>query len=160
MSHARAAVVIQAGFRGLIARRGAEVQRCRLDLRASLAEARAQPGVPHPDVIQCMLDLADSYLRAWDPFSAEQAYTVALESIEREYGVGDRRCRRPAQALARIFQDRGEEGMAEEVLQRMLVPARGPVSREELEYNSSSAFEPVAAVAFTLGAWLTAVDEE
>ncbi len=153
-------MVIQAGFRGLIARRGAEVQRCRLDLRAALAEAKTQPGVPHPDVIQCMLDLGEAYLRAWDPHSAEQAYSAALQSIERDYGVGDPRCRRPAEILARIFSDRGDEAMAEEVLQRVLVPARPPVtSLQEDEYGAGP-FDGVTTVAFTLGAWLTTAEEE
>jgi hypothetical protein len=86
MSVERAATLIQAGMRGLIARRGAEVQRCRLDLRAALADAKLRPGEPHPEVIQTMIDLGEAYFLAWDRHSAEQAYSVALQSIEREYG--------------------------------------------------------------------------
>lgn len=33
-----------------------------------------------------MLGLADSYMRAGDAAMAEQCYTVALDSIERDYG--------------------------------------------------------------------------
>jgi hypothetical protein len=86
LSEERAASLIQAGVRGLIARRSVEVKRCRLDLRAALADAKVHPGEPHPEVIQTMIDLGEAYLHAWDRDSAEQAYSVALQSIEREYG--------------------------------------------------------------------------
>ena len=161
MTRDRATVVIQAHMRGLVARRWAEVQRCRLDLRAAVAEAKEMPEEAHPEVIQCMLDLGEAYLRAWDPHNAEQAYSVALESIEREYGQGDPRCRKPAEILARIFADRGDVGMAQEVLHRALgdtsapVPASAEEAAEYEEYNNSGPLKMV----FQLGAWMnTAVD--
>ena len=156
MTRDRATVVIQAHMRGLVARRWAEVQRCRLDLRGAVAEAKERPEEAHPEVIQCMLDLGEAYLRAWDPHNAEQAYSVALESIEREYGAGDPRCRKPAEILARIFADRGDVAMAQEVLHRALgdtsapVPASAEEAAEYEEYNNSGPLKMV----FQLGAWM------
>ena len=138
----------------LIARRATEVQRCRLDLRAALAEAKAAPGVAHPEVTQAMLDLAEAYRRAWDRESAEQAYSAALQAIERDYGVGDPRCRKPGDALARIYAERGDDALAEEVMRRILAPQRKPgAAGEDLEYPLTSALSAVSA---TLGGWLTA----
>jgi len=161
MNRERAIVVIQAFMRGLIARRWAEVQRCRLDLRAAVSEAKERPDEPHPEVIQCMLDLGEAYLRAWDPHNAEQAYSVALESIEREYGSGDHRCRKPAEILARIFADRGDVNLAEEVLHRALGNTRNrpePANEEErLAYEEYEKSGPLQMV-FNLGAWIAAAD--
>ena len=146
--------IIQAGLRGLIARRATEVQRCRLDLRAALADAKAAPGVTHPEVTQAMLDLAEAYRRAWDRDSAEQAYSAALQAIERDYGVGDVRCRKPGDALARIYSERGDDLMAEEVMRRILAPPRGPPGIAEESPLSSA----LTAVSTTIGGWLTTLD--
>jgi hypothetical protein len=148
MDEERAAVLIQAGLRGVIARRATEVQRCRLDLRAALAEAKMAPGGAHPEVTQSMLDLAEAYRRAWDRDSAEQAYSAALQAIERDYGVGDVRCRKPGDALARIYTERGDDAMAEEVMRRILAPPRGPPGVEE----ESAIASALTAVSSTLGA--------
>jgi len=154
---AAAATRIQAGVRGLIARRGAEVQRCRLDLRAALGEAKATPGQPHPEVLASMLDLGCAYARAWDFASAEQAYSCALESIEREYGAGDTRLVRPAEALARLLARRGEMGQAEAVLRRALAPPRAPGGGDD---GYGAGWEGIGGVMVQMGAWLAAEGEE
>ncbi len=156
MSEARAVTVIQAGMRGLIARRAVEVQRCRLDLRAALSDAKERPGEPHPEVTQTMMDLGEAYLRAWDRDSAEQAYSVALQSIEREYGVGDPRARKPAHALARIYEERGDEALAQEVLARAFAPKQPPLEASSVEEGPTALDGALAAVSATLGSWLTA----
>lgn len=68
--------------------------------------------------------------------------------------MGDVRCRKPAEALARIYNSRGDGDMADEVLQRVMQPPRPP--REQQEDNGVSAFDgAIAAVSSTIGSWLT-----
>jgi hypothetical protein len=113
---------IQAAARGLIARRWSEVRRCRMDLRWALGEARSDPNpdAPHPEVLACMVDLGEAYTRAWDSVSAMRAFACALSSIEREYGVGDVRLRRPAEALGQLLAAKGNFTDAQRVLKRAL----------------------------------------
>lgn len=81
-----AATRIQAAFRGGKARRHVDVVRARKDLRSALAAARSVPGSLQPEVVYSMLGLADAYMRAGDAAMAEQCYSVAMDSIERDYG--------------------------------------------------------------------------
>ena len=82
------------------------------------------------------------------------ANTGMMRLPERDYGVGDPRCRKPGDALARIYAERGDDALAEEVMRRILAPQRKPgAAGEDLEYPLTSALSAVSA---TLGGWLTA----
>lgn len=113
-----AAVKIQSAVRTLRAKRQLAILKARVELRGAVARVMSVGRSAQPELMDKTMALGDAYQRAGNFAHAEQCYLHVLENIERDHGKGDPKCMRPAKALARVYQARGEQQQAEEILRR------------------------------------------